>query len=140
MLVGYYLTLHGQQRPAPQEVRGLPVDVTASVGRRFASSGERTRAISVALSQSSQRIVTSAPPPERARTSSFATGSEDPQSGQVSALSRAIPAARRFCWSESLTLPVTLPVYLPWPDDAPDAAGGVRDEGSGRSPCAKAFA
>jgi hypothetical protein len=88
--------------------------------RAFASSGVRTRAISVALSQSSQRIVTSAPPPERARTSSFGTGSEDPQSGQVRPLSRAIPAARRLCWSESRTLPV----YPPSTVDAPDAAVG----------------
>ena len=90
--------------------------------RAFASSGERTRAISVALSQSSQRIVTSAPPPEHVRASPFGTGSEDPQSGQVRPLSRAIPAARRLCWSESRTLPVYSASSL----DAPDGRAGMK--------------
>src|SRR5215208_6304371 len=49
--------------------------------RAFASSGERARAISDAPSHSSQRIETSAPPSECARTSSLGTGSDPPQSG-----------------------------------------------------------
>jgi hypothetical protein len=78
--------------------------------RAFASSGERTRVISVAFSQSSHRIATSAPP-RCARTSSFGTGSEDPQSGHVRPFSCAIRAARRFCMSESRVSPVTTLVY-----------------------------
>src|SRR5919199_3154241 len=75
--------------------------------RAFASSGERTRVTSDALSQFTHRIAMSAPPPGCARASSFGTGSEEPHSGQVRPFSRAIRAARSFCWSESHALLAT---------------------------------
>ena len=79
--------------------------------RAFASSGERTRVTSDALSQFTHRIAMSAPPPGCAKASSLGTGSEEPQSGQVRPFSRAIRAARRCCWSESHALLATSLVY-----------------------------
>ena len=80
--------------------------------RAFASSGDRTRVISDALSQSTHRIAMSAPPPECTLTSSSGTGSEEPQSGQLRPFSRAIRAARCLCRSESHTQLATPSVYL----------------------------
>jgi hypothetical protein len=79
--------------------------------RAFASSGERTRVTSDALSQFTHRIAMSAPPPECTLTSSSGTGSEEPQSGQLRSFSRAIRVARRFCCSESHALLTTSSVY-----------------------------
>jgi hypothetical protein len=65
--------------------------------RAFASSGERTSVISVAFSQSSQRIARSAPP-GCAHAWSFGTGSEDPQAGACKTLLPRDPRRPAFLY------------------------------------------